>query len=187
MKKIPLLKKIWFWLKYFPLMLLFGIMSAISVPIFPLAYFFRIKLGWDLFWPFLNDETLSGERWWLLKYKLDPKSFWTKWRWNIRNTAWNFKLLFKPTWVFKHVKNFTTIYSTTINKWGWPNRDKPATYGFDFIFYTVFGKVYSRLGYANKWFELQMGSAGNRYKFRMKPVWVPISIILIIIALFYYF
>jgi hypothetical protein len=116
----------------------------------------------------MNNETDTGEQWWKEREGITKDTFWTMWKWNRRNSAWNFKTkVIKPEWNGGRTEDFKTITNTFRNKWQWANKDD--AHGKNHFYYIINGKTMGRFSYATKRFELQMGAAGNRYKFRLKP------------------
>jgi hypothetical protein len=134
-----------FWLRWFGIVLLFGVMFLLgvggiglillfasifydiptwliivfSIPLFPVAYTLEHLFKWHYnpLWWFLNYTTDgdNGADWWLKKKNLKKGRISTFIRWWLRNNAWNFKLLFKPEWDAGQVDVFLKITNTLIN------------------------------------------------------------------------
>lgn len=157
-----------FWIRYAAIIISFIPMSILSIVLFPVSYLFRYKIKKDWFKLLLND-TVDGDfgaDWWLEENNL-TKSFWSAWRWTCRNSAWNYKISIKPKWNGGKTDWFKTVKNTLVGKWTWADRDK-GYYGFNHCYYIIENIMYGRLSYATEYFELQLGAAGNRYKFRIK-------------------
>src|SRR5690606_19538822 len=108
-----------------------------------------------------------GEQWWREREEITKDTFWTAWKWNLRNSAWGFKTkVIKPEWNGGITREFETVSNTFESKWTWANKE--TNHGKNHCYYIPKTRVESRYSYANKSFEIQLGAAGNRYKLRFK-------------------
>lgn len=174
------MKKIWFWFKLLLVQILYFVFIVLGYFLYPIGYFFKMKLGVDLFWPFMNDEGEYGhiEPRWRRKRNIEKDNFVTAWLWFTRNPSWNFHQLVKPKSGPLENKQ---VYSTVQNRAydiDWANKDT-GKYGKMWAWYYIKGTLYGRYSFAKPSGlirEFQAGAAGNRYKVRLKG---PINIILL--------
>ena len=172
--KIGKKEKFIFWVKCIIINILHGIVGFLGYLPFPLAYYLRHKVGLtgkqNPLWLFLNYTEDSD--WGLSHYKDNPpeRTFKNALAWYKRNKAWNFVLLFKPnTGEIEDLELYTTVQGREYHI-DWPNKDTEK-WGKLKAYYRVEGTVYGRYGFAKPTGlikEFQIGSSGNRYKFRMK-------------------
>jgi hypothetical protein len=158
-----------FWFRFFGVQFLYLLAIIPSIVLFPVSYFFRYVIKRDWFWLLLNstEDGDFGADWWLNREKLN-KSFWSAWRWTIRNPAWNFHELIKPEWNGTYT-DVRTINNTIggKNPLVWASH-YAGVYGLNHVYYRVNGKVYGRFGYAKKGTTIQAGTTGNRYNLKFR-------------------
>lgn len=97
--------KIWFYIKWFLIVIPLGIWATISAPIlYPLAVLLRPFK--NPLWIYLDDEILQNETngdWKL--YKQNAPKWWKHYQWHaFRNTMWNLKVYVKPKKGREHCK-----------------------------------------------------------------------------------
>jgi len=156
------------WIKYILIMFLFGIMSILSIILFPISYFFRYIIKWDILYFLLsndpNDGDIGGE-WWLLKNNLSS-GFFTSWRWTIRNSAWYFKTtVFLPDWNPDNYR-LTRVVSNTIGRpLDWVTQEMRGT---NHAYFNSNGNTYFRYSFTNNFINMYMGVGGKRYVFKLR-------------------
>lgn len=192
-------KKIKYWLKYLIVILgwfsvsFFGFISGAVI----IAFILKHKLGSRTEYWLLNDTEDGdyGGTWWLEKKDLNP-SLYSAFLWWLRNPSWNYIEKFKqPSTASK--ERVCVLYPKGLNdpknldKYAdlmlWSNHKK-SIYGKRIIYYQV-GKVFcGRFSYANKWFTLQLGSGGDRFKLLFnlnKTASTILILILLAVAVFF--
>lgn len=186
--EITIGSKIWFWTKFFAVQVfLFFPVGMLSVILYPISYFFRYVLKLDLFYYLLNSTVDGdfGDDNWRQKHNLE-KGFWTGWRWTLRNSAWNFKGLFRPKWRAGETEAFETIKNTFDNKWQWASKSG-RQYGLNHCYYIVDGTTYGRFSFADRYSEIQLGAGGDGYKFKLKGLILAVAAALALIPIYYIF
>ncbi len=158
-----------FWLKWAVVILLRFPVEILSVVLFPLSYWMRYKVQVDLFYYLLNSTKDGdyGADWWLEREGL-KKSFWSAWRWTLRNPAWNFNEIIKPVWTGYYTD--VRVIENTIggdNPLIWADHYS-ETYGTNHVYYRVKGKVYGRYSTTELAIgkRFQAGTEGKRYNLR---------------------
>jgi hypothetical protein len=174
-----------FWREYTILMIKWNLVSITGVLSTVVIWNFILKnyLGYKGKMATCNDteptfiEGDFGANWWLEKKGLKP-SIWSAILWWLRNHSWNYISRFNPVWkagsVDKNIHGkdeFKTIKGTV--KQGKNGRftrahKKKKVYGTSYIAYRIDGKVYCQYSHANKFFQIQAGAGGERYRFNIK-------------------
>lgn len=156
------------WISYLLIVSTFSIMSILSIILFPIAYFFRYKTKWDLFFFLLSNDPNDGDRggqWWLQKNNLSP-GFFTSWRWTMRNPAWWYKSsVFIPDWDLDNYTIVKVLSNTVSNPMEWVKQDMR---GKNHCYFKSKGNLYFRYSCTNKYINTYMGVRKNRYVFKFR-------------------
>jgi hypothetical protein len=156
------------WIKYILVMLVNGIMSLLSIILFPISYFFRYKTPWDIFFFLLSNDVDDGDigaEWWLEKNNLKP-GFWTSWKWTIRNSAWWFKnVVFVPKWDAEKYKIVLIVANTIDHPMRWVSQ---SMRGINHCYYRVEGRLYFRFSFTNNLINMYFGMGSKRYVFKCR-------------------
>jgi hypothetical protein len=160
-----------FWLRFTLMTIIRFPLEVLSVVLFPISYFFRYVLKIDLFYYLLNstEDGDFGAKWWRDREGLKP-SFFTAWRWTLRNPAWNIHEVLKPKWNGAYT-DVRTIKNTIggRNPLAWASH-YTDTYGTNHVYYRVDGKVYGRYSTTEIKYgqTFQAGTTGQRYNLKWR-------------------
>lgn len=156
------------WIQYLLIMVSFAVMSILSIVLFPIAYFFRYKTRWDIFFSLLSNDPNDGDKggqWWLQKNNISP-GFFTSWRWTIRNPAWWYKTsVFVPKWDRDNYEILKIIANTVSSPMDWVEADMR---GKNHCYFTSLGNTYFRYSYTNKYISTLMGARQSKYVFKLR-------------------
>lgn len=168
-KEIATYWKGWTWLMIkWNAISFFGFISTAVIWAFVLKHVFKVKRD---FW--LLNDTVDGDfgaEWWLKEKGLKP-SLWSAFQWWFRNHSWNYIRKFNPPWNAGQTEEFQVIKNTlskTDPDYGKFTRadKKNQIYGTNYIAYRIDGEVYCQYSHANRLFTFQIGSGGDRQRFK---------------------
>lgn len=142
-----------------------GAFFIFSLPLMPIAFSlkhdFRINIP-----PFkwmLNDTKDGdyGAQWWKDKHGIKKDSFWTAYRWWLRNSNWNFKLLFKTPPTGEIIKVISNEVKSPLF---WVNQKHRGT---NHAYYWADKRLWPRYSFTNNVLNVYMG-VESRYILKVR-------------------
>ena len=186
--------KIWAVIRWIAVMIILGVVSVTAPVIYPIAYVLERITKKKILWIYHDSEDADGCSANVNWFNKGKCNFWVKYKWCLRNPAWNLHLLFKPKqglkkrisskgWLEKNGNSDISIFTFAVLKYVDKNgiyqdnkgkyvSKKHSVFGRMLVFYKVGRTVYFRWSKVGRilglWYELQAGTNDRRYLFRLK-------------------